>query len=63
MASAKRELFKSIDVCEMAQLQPWRSPKRSSKGRVGAAVAGFAVVTGGAWFVRRLTGGGDDSSD
>ena len=23
MASAKRELFKSIDVCEMAQLQPY----------------------------------------
>jgi hypothetical protein len=32
-------------------------------GRVRAALAGFAVVAGGAWLVRRLTGGGDDSSE
>jgi hypothetical protein len=35
---------------------------KSRGGRIRAAVAGFAVVAGGAWLARRLTGG-DDSSE
>jgi hypothetical protein len=30
---------------------------KSRGGRIRAAVAGFAVVAGGAWLARRLTGG------
>ena len=44
MASAKRELFKSIDVCEMAQLQPYVLRSWEAEfpglGRPAAGVAG-----------------------
>jgi|RhiMetdeSRZDD1v2_1073273.scaffolds.fasta_scaffold703924_1 hypothetical protein len=60
---ATMEIGKRVIKRKMAQLQPWRRPKRGGKGRLGAAVAGFTVVAGGAWLVRRLTGGGDDSSE
>ena len=34
---------------------------KSRGSRIRAGVAGFAVVAGGAWLVRRLTGGGGSS--
>jgi DNA-binding transcriptional MerR regulator len=45
MASAKRELFKSIDVCEMAQLQPYvlRSWEAEFPGLGQPAAAGGRV--------------------
>lgn len=46
MASAKRELFKSIDVCEMAQLQPYvlRSWEAEFPGLGQPAAAGGGRV-------------------
>jgi hypothetical protein len=59
---ATMEIGKRVIASKLARVMPWRRRKRSGKGRVGAAVAGFTVVAGGAWLARRLTGG-DESPE
>jgi len=56
------EIGKRVIRHKVERLTPWRTRKSSGRGRAGAAMAGFAVVAGGAWLARRLTGG-DDSAE
>ena len=56
------EVGKRVIRHKVERMTPWRTRKSGGRGRAGAAVAGFAVVAGGAWLARRLTGG-DDSAE